>query len=225
MSRLRDITAAGLLLGLTGLLAAGLLAGVKHLTAERIAEAERQARLRALAAVLPADGYDNDPLADGIQVIAPAWLGSEGALSVWRARRGDVPAQLVLELVAPDGYSGPIRLLLGVRPDGRVAGVRVTAHRETPGLGDGIEAGRSDWIEGFRDRALGDPPAERWTVRRAGGDFDAFTGATLTPRAVVHALRRGLEFVARHGEALHAAEAGATLRFDDAPAGSVGGIR
>lgn len=217
MSRLREIASAGLLLGLVALLAAGLLAGVMHLTRERIAEADRQAELRALAAVLPPERYDNDPLEDGIGVAAPAWLGSPAPLRVWRARRGGAPVQLVLETVAPDGYAGPIRLLVGVAADGRIEGVRVTAHRETPGLGDGIEAGRSNWIERFDGRALGDPPAVRWTVRREGGDFDAFTGATITPRAVIHALRRCLQFVEKHGAALYAAEAGDTLRFEDAP--------
>lgn len=214
---LRQILAAGALLGLTALLAAGLLAGVKQLTAERIAEAERQAQLRALAAVLPRDRYDNDPLADAIVVRAPAWLGSDAPLPVWRARHGETKAQLVLETIAPDGYSGTIALLVGVDRDGRIAGVRVIDHRETPGLGDAIEAEKSDWIDRFIGRGLGDPPPERWAVRKDGGDFDAFAGATITPRAVVAAIHRALAFVDRHGDTLYAAAAGAELRFDDAP--------
>jgi electron transport complex protein RnfG len=214
---LRQIVSAGALLALTALLAAGLLAGVKQLTAERIAEAERQTQLRALAAVLPRDRYDNDPLADAIVVRAPAWLGGDAPLPVWRARLGAADAQLVLRVLAPDGYSGSIVLLVGVQRDGRIAGVRVIEHRETPGLGDAIEAEKSDWIDRFIGRGLGAPPPERWAVRKDGGDFDTFTGATITPRAVVGAIHRALAFVEKHGDTLYAAAAGTELRFDDAP--------
>lgn len=203
-------------LALAGLLAAALLAGVHALTRERIATEAHAARLQALQLVLPADRFDNDVLADAIRVHAPAWLGREAA-TVRRATRAGTPSALVLEASAPDGYGGPIELLVAVGTDGRVLGVRVTAHRETPGLGDDIEAGRSDWIARFLGRALGDPPAPRWRVRRDGGDFDQFAGATVTPRAVVNALRRALAFAAAHGDAVRAAPAGATLRFDDAP--------
>ena len=212
----RESLRAGVQLALAGLLAAALLAGSFALTRDRIAASERQAQQQALGIVLPAHRFDNDPLADVVQVRAPAWLGLE-QVRVHRARLGGRPSALVLEAQAPDGYAGPIRLLMAVDAEGRVLGVRVTAHRETPGLGDDIEAGRSDWIEGFTGRALGDPPAGRWAVQRDGGDFRQFAGATVTPRAVVAAVRRALAFVARHGDALRAAQAGATLRFDDAP--------
>ncbi|OHE80518.1 MAG: hypothetical protein A2X76_00360 [Lysobacterales bacterium GWF1_69_6] len=213
---LRESLRAGAQLALAGLAAAALLAGTWALTRERIADAEQRAKLQALEIVLPANRYDNDPIADAVQVRAPAWLGSESA-TVSRARLAGQPSALVLDVVAPDGYAGPIRLLVAVAADGSVLGVRVTAHQETPGLGDDIEAGRSDWITRFTGRALGDPPAPRWRVQRDGGDFPQFAGATLTPRAVVAAVRRTLQFVARHGEAVRAAEPGATLSFDDAP--------
>ena len=101
-------------------------------------------------------------------------------------------------MVAPDGYSGDIHLLLGVDPDGRVLGLRVIRHRETPGLGDYIERRRSDWILGFDGRRLGEPEAARWAVRQDGGDFDARSGATVTPRAVVKAVRRALAGLDAH---------------------------
>ena len=207
---------AGTQLALAGGLAVLLLAGTFAATRERIAAGERRAQAQALEIVLPAAAYDNDPVADRVQVQAPAWLGLERA-TVHRARLRGAPSALVLELEAPDGYSGPIRLLMAVDAGGRVLGVRVTRHAETPGLGDDIEAGRSDWITRFAGRALGDPPAERWRVRKDGGDFDQFSGATVTPRAVVRAVRRGLQFLARHGDEVRAAGAGATLRFDSAP--------
>jgi len=213
----RESLRAAVQLALAGLLAASLLAGTWVLTRGRIADAERQAERDALAIVLPPDRHYNDPVADAVTVHAPAWLGLEAA-TIRRARLGAAPAALVLDAEAPDGYGGPIRLLVAVGTDGRVIGVRVTAHRETPGLGDDIEAARSDWIDGFAGRALGDPPAARWRVRRDGGDFPQFAGATVTPRAVVVAVRRALDFVAKHGDEAWAAPAGATLRFDDAPA-------
>lgn len=213
---LRESLRAGVQLGLAGLAAAVLLAGTWVLTRDRIADSEREARLQALQIVLPAKHYDNDPIADGISVQAPGWLG-QASSQVHRARLAGEPSALVFEATAPDGYAGPIRLLVAVDRDGRVLGVRITAHQETPGLGDDIEAGRSDWIHGFRGRALGDPPRPRWRVQRDGGAFDQFAGATLTPRAVVAAVRRSLDFAAAHGDALRAADADATLSFTDAP--------
>ncbi|KFL35494.1 electron transport complex subunit RsxG [Arenimonas donghaensis] len=213
---LRESLRASGQLALAGLAAAALLAGTWALTRDRIADSERQANLQALQIVLPADRYDNDPIAAGVTVQAPGWLG-QASSKVHRACLGGESAALVLEATAPDGYAGPIRLLVAVDREGRVLGVRITAHQETPGLGDDIEAGRSDWIHGFRSRALGDPAREHWRVRRDGGHFPQFAGATLTPRAVVAAVRRSLDFVAAHGNAVRAAEAGATLVFTDAP--------
>lgn len=213
---LRESLRAGVQLALAGLAAAVLLAGTWTLTRERIADSERQARLQALQIVLPAVRYDNDPIADGVTVHAAGWLG-QAASQVHRARLDGKASALVFEATAPDGYSGPIQLLVAVDHDGRVLGVRITAHQETPGLGDDIEAGRSDWIHGFRGRALGDPPRERWRVQRDGGHFPQFAGATLTPRAVIAAVRRTLDFAAAHGDTIRAADAGATLSFTDAP--------
>jgi len=213
---LRESLRAGVQLALAGLAAAALLAGTWALTRDHIADSERQAKLQALQIVLPAERYDNDPIADGVTVMAPGWLG-QASSQVYRARLGGEPSALVFEATAPDGYAGPIRLLVAVDQDGRVLGVRITAHQETPGLGDDIEAGRSNWIHGFRGRSLGEPPRERWRVQRDGGDFPQFAGATLTPRAVVAAVRRSLDFAAAHGEAIRGADAGATLSFTDAP--------
>lgn len=214
---LRHALQAGMLLGLAALLAVGVLVGVEHLTRERIVAAENEARLRALSAVMPVGRYDNNPIDDVTSVIAPGWLGSDQALRVWRARRSGAPVQLVVETVAPRGYSGPITMLVGVDADARVIGVRVTQHQETPGLGDAIEPRRGPWIDDFAGRRLGDPPAGRWRVRRDGGDFDQFTGATITPRAVVAAVASTLAFVETHGPALYAAPAGGTLVLDGGP--------
>lgn len=216
MSAFREPLRAGAQLAIAGLVATLLLAGTWALTRDRIVAAERRAQMQALEIVLPPDRYDNDLVADTVQVQAAAWLGRESA-TVHRAQLRGQPSALVLQTSAPDGYAGPIHLLVAVDQDGRVLGVRVTAHQETPGLGDDIETGRSDWITRFDGRSLGDPSTENWAVRKDGGRFDQFAGATVTPRAVVRAVKRCLDFVARHGDEIRAAPPGATLRFDSAP--------
>jgi electron transport complex protein RnfG len=209
----RDVAAFCALAG--GALA--LLLGLHSLAAPRVAAHALQAQREALGVVLPAGLHDNDAAADRIAVRAPRWLGAAEPLRVWRARRGDAPSALVLEAVAPDGYAAPIRLLIGVRADGRVSGVQVIAQQETPGLGDPLADPRHPWFEALRGRALGAPPAAQWTVARDGGSFDQLAGATQTPRAILHAVRRALAYVERHGAALHAAPAGAVLEHADGP--------
>lgn len=213
---LRESLRSGVQLALAALLATGLLAGTWALTRQRITDAEHRLQMDALAIVIPAQRYDNDLVQDTIVVDAEPWLGQPLA-TVHRARLGGRAAALVMHVVAPDGYAGNIGLLVAVGRDGRVLGVRVTRHGETPGLGDDIEAERSNWITRFTGRALDDPDPSRWAVRKDGGDFDQFAGATVTPRAVVAAVKRALELVARHGDELYAAPAGATLRIDSAP--------
>ena len=129
-------------------------------------------------------------------------LGTQQAVPVYRAFRNGEPVAALLTPVAPNGYSGEIRLLVGIYADGRVAGVRVLGHKETPGLGDAIEIERSDWITSFAGRSLGNPPLEDWKVKRDGGVFDQFTGATITPRAVVQAVRKTLLYFERHRDEL-----------------------
>jgi len=116
------------------------------------------------------------------------------------------PVALVIEALAPDGYSGTIRLLVGINIDGSLGGVRVVAHRETPGLGDAIEEERSDWILGFTGKSLQDPPLQKWAVKKDGGAFDQLTGATITPRAVVKAVRQALLYYRDQKDALFARE-------------------
>lgn len=216
MSRGREVLKAAALLGGCALLAVALLAGVHALTRERITAAEHRREMATLAMLLPVEGYDNDPIADAVTVAAPEWLGTTAPLTVRRARMGGAPAALVLPVVA-HGYAGPIRLLVGVSASGEVLGARVAAHQETPGLGDWIEAERSDWIHGFRGRSLQDPTLAGWRVRKDGGVFDQFAGATVTPRAVVTALARALQYVQLHGAELYAAAPGAHLEHLDDP--------
>jgi len=185
-------------LAVTAVVAVGIVALVHDSAAPQI-EASRRARLlEQLTAVLGDVAYDNDPLADALQVRDPELLGTTEPLVAHRVRLHGQPVAVLLNVVAPDGYSGAIRLLVAIDPDSKVLGVRVLEHRETPGLGDFIESRRSDWIARFTGRALGDPPPSRWQARKDGGDFDQFTGATVTSRAVIRAVRDALEYFARH---------------------------
>lgn len=203
---LRPMLISGCVLAAFALAGAVALSGSHALTAPRI-EANIRANLeRQLNAVVPAALYDNVFTEDILQIDDPeqlAALGTRRTVTVFRARLGDAPAAAVFDVVTPDGYSGDIRLLVGVLPDGRVSGVRVVTHRETPGLGDAIELDRSNWILGFDGRSLGDPAAARWQVQRDGGDFDQFTGATITPRAVVRQVARVLAFAGEQGEKIY----------------------
>jgi len=196
-ANLRHIALAGGILALFAVVGTGLVALTHEATDERIAANQRAATLATLHELVPESRYDNDPVAD-TTTVTNRRLGSQGPLTVYRARRDGEPVAAVLTVVAPDGYGGPIRLLVAINHDGTLAGVRVVNHSETPGLGDAIEAERSDWIREFRGRSLGTPPLEDWRVEKDGGVFDQFTGATITPRAVVAAVRRTLQYYEGH---------------------------
>ena len=183
----------GLAVALAGV-AIALALVVHQWAAPRIAAHEREARVARLTAVLGTTRFDNDVLADAITVRDPELLGTDRAMPVYRARLGGQPAAALIETVAPGGYGGSMVLLVAVRPDGRLIGVQVISHHETPGIGDGIEPRRSGWLARFTGRALGDPPVGQWTVRRDGGEFDQYTGATVTSRAVVGAVRDTLRW-------------------------------
>jgi electron transport complex protein RnfG len=133
---------------------------------------------------------------------------------VYRALKDAKPVALVMSVIAPDGYSGSIKLLVGINTDGTLSGVRAVAHRETPGLGDAIEEQRSDWVQQFNGASLENPPLDRWKVRKDGGDFDQLTGATITPRAVVQAVRNALLYYRQHRETLFATDEQATTTHD-----------
>lgn len=183
------------------MLAALLLAGLDSATRERIARNESQKLIAMLAAVLPPD-YDNEPHLDQAQVSAPAALGSIQALPVYRARRDGQPAGLVMTVIAPDAYVDTITLLVGISAQDKVVGVRAIRHAETPGLGDGIETRRGDWIRAFAGRDVASPRSA-WALRRDGGEFDQLSGATITSRAVVNAVRRAVEFYQLNREMLY----------------------
>ena len=190
----RHMSRSAVLLGLFALVGTGIVALIFTGTEERIAAAERAFMLRSLHAVIRPELYDNDIFADMITVTSPELLGTKESVPVFRARKDGKPVALAITPVAPDGYVGPIKLLVAISVDGTILGVRVLSHHETPGLGDAIEEKRSNWVLGFNGHSLSNPEDKGWHVRRDGGQFDQFTGATITPRAVVKAVHKALKF-------------------------------
>lgn len=180
------------------LVTAILLASTHLGTRDQIAESERRAAEKALLEIIPKDRHSNNMLVDTIAIPRQFWsqLGLSQGGDVNIARQNGKIEALIIPAVAADGYSGDIRLIAGVNVDGTLAGVRVLTHTETPGLGDKIELKKNPWILSFNGKSLGHPVAAQWQVKKDGGDFDQFTGATITPRAVVALVKRILEYFA-----------------------------
>lgn len=200
----RSMLRNSLVLGLFAIVTVGLVAFIQQGTAERIAQAERQARVDALAQILPEGSYDN-ALLDSQRELRHALLGPR-PVPAWVATREGQPAAVILQATAPDGYSGAIHLLIGIQADGRLTGVRVIGHKETPGLGDKIELAKNAWIRGFDGKSLDEPAESGWAVKKDGGQFDQFAGATITPRAVVKAVHQALRYFDAHRDDLFAQE-------------------
>jgi electron transport complex protein RnfG len=180
-------------LGLVALLASASLAVAYGATKDHIAAAERRDLQMSLAQVMPQGFADNDLLQDKLTLTGPKGQPVE----VHVARLGGAAKGAVFS-VAERGYAGDIVVLMAVDAAGRMLGARVLKHSETPGLGDKIEIAKADWIESFKGKSLGEPAPEKWGVKKDNGVFDQFAGATITPRAVVKAVKGGLEFFAAH---------------------------
>ena len=186
----------GLTLGLFCLGFGILIALTDMVTAKDIAARAMEDKINSLSQVLPAELHDNNPIADAITIKGEAKPGEHVEdTTVYRAMKDGKVTGLAYE-IRGSGYAGEIKLMLGVDAGGKVLGVRVLAHKETPGLGDKIEVKKGDWILRFTGLSLGEPPVEKWKVKKDGGQFDQFAGATITPRGVVKAIREGMEFFA-----------------------------
>ncbi|MGS2718265.1 electron transport complex subunit RsxG [Eionea flava] len=186
-----------LLLFLFALITAGILASTYEGTKETIALEERRAAEKALLEIVPQARFDNDLLLDTITIDETAipYLGKVADENIYVARKNNIVVAVIIPAIAPDGYSGDIKLITGVNVDGSIAGVRVLSHKETPGLGDKIDRKKSDWVTSFNGKSLNQPKPEKWGVKKEGGVFDQFTGATITPRAVVNQIQRVLSYV------------------------------
>lgn len=181
-----------ILLGVFALLASGALAWASSATGDAIAAAEAKDLRDSLSEVLPAGLADNDFLKDTVDL-----KNGEKTVTIYRARKEGV-VKAALFKVAERGYAGDIQVLMAVGSDGKTLGVRVLKHSETPGLGDKIEVKKDPWVKSFDGKSLGDPAPEKWAVRKDGGIFDQFAGATITPRAVVKAVKGGMDFFTAH---------------------------
>jgi len=189
----------------------GLLAGAYLWTKPALEASAAEEKMKLIDEVLPRSTYDNDLLRDTLELPAEPLLDLDGPTTLYRARKGTQPVALVLEAVAPDGYSGRIRLLISVGFDGAIAGVRVTQHKETPGLGDYIEPKKDKnkvrpWITQFDGLSYATVTDQEWNVKKDGGRFDFMAGATVTPRAIVKAVRKATRYVAENQAQLYASK-------------------
>lgn len=184
-------------LGLFALVTAGAIAVTQMLTAERIEHNILQAQAKALNELIPVGSYDNELMSDTVALnqFDSSLLGPVKASDViYVARQQGQVSTLLMPVVAPDGYTQEIRMLVAINANGEITGVRITEHRETPGLGDKIDLKRDPWVLSFNGKQLTNPDQKGWAVKKDGGEFDQFTGATITPRAVVKAVKNALVF-------------------------------
>jgi Na+-translocating ferredoxin:NAD+ oxidoreductase subunit G len=181
-----------------------LLAFVFQITKTPIEKSEAAARMALFGQIVPPNMHDNDLLKDSISIAPNALLGNTQAIVANRARLNNAPQAVILEAIAHDGYSGDIKLLIAIKFDGSIAGVRVLAHKETPGLGDYIDIAKDNWIKLFNGESLIKTVGEKWAVKKDGGQFDYMAGATITPRAVVKAVNRALQYFEANKTALFA---------------------
>ncbi|MES1987128.1 MAG: electron transport complex subunit RsxG [Pseudomonadota bacterium] len=171
-----------------------MLAYVFNITRAPIEASEKEARLALFKEILPESTYNNDLLKDTVEIAPNEQLGNRQPTVANIAKLNNKTAGVILEAIAHDGYSGDIKLLIAIRADGSISGVRVLAHKETPGLGDYIEVARGSWIKLFNEESVNKTPATQWQVKKDGGKFDYMVGATITPRAVVKAVFKALQF-------------------------------
>ncbi len=171
-----------------------LMAFVYQITKAPIEKSEAEARMALFAQIIPPDMHDNDVLKDTVTIAPNPLLGNKQPTVANRARIKDQPQAIILEAIAPDGYSGDIKLLIAIKYDGTVSGVRVLTHKETPGLGDYIDIAKGNWIKLFDGESLTKTNEVEWKVKKDGGKFDYMAGATITPRAVVKAVHKALQY-------------------------------
>ena len=198
---MNNILRSAAALSLVAIAATGLLTGVDFLTADRIAMQERRVILEQLGQIIP-EQYDNQLLDDRFSFKDEQYFPKGQTVLAYRARQQGEPRAVILKFNAVNGYNGDITLLAGINSNGSLRGVRVISHKETPGLGDAIEIEKSDWLLDFTGKSLNNTEPDKWAVERDGGEFDQFTGATITPRAVVLAVRLALEYFEANREFL-----------------------
>tara|TARA_R110001583_G_scaffold49303_2_gene154310 strand:- start:3307 stop:3942 length:636 start_codon:yes stop_codon:yes gene_type:complete len=204
------ISRNGLLLAAFAIVCTAAIAIISQLTKPVIAKQEQLALINTINQLIPEETYDNDIFASCFLVNDDLYLGKGKTQQVFLAKKDNTPVALMLETSTFKGYAGEIKLAVGIFENGEVAGVRVIRHTETPGLGDKIQTNKTDWIYGFNNKFYQKEQETRWEVKKNGGDIDAFTGATITPRAVTHAVKDALIYFANNKQQLfnHEADCG-----------------
>ncbi|MCG8370009.1 MAG: electron transport complex subunit RsxG [Proteobacteria bacterium] len=200
-----SVIKGGATLAVIAAVCTAMVAFTYRLTGERIAANEQAWLERSLQPALSGLFFDSGVSESKLTVPAPHDLPGSGEAAIYRVYSAEAPVAALFVVSARDGYAGAIRLLVGVDVDGVVTGVHVLAHRETPGLGDRAETSRSDWVRQFDGRSFGDPRIENWKIRRDGGDFDQLTGASVTSRAIVKAVRETLQYFEANAAAVFSA--------------------
>ncbi|MDH5929363.1 electron transport complex subunit RsxG [Vibrio lentus] len=198
---LNAIKKNGLVLAIFACASTGLVAITHYLTKDQIKQQEQAQLLSVLNQVIPHDLHDNE-LFSACTLVQAEELGTEQAMPAYIAKLNGEPSAIAIEAIAPDGYNGAIKVIVGMKIDGTILGTRVLSHQETPGLGDKIDLRVSDWILSFAGKQVTDSNLDRWKVRKDGGDFDQFTGATITPRAVVKSVKQAVQYVNQNNQAL-----------------------
>ncbi|MEZ8113375.1 electron transport complex subunit RsxG [Vibrio splendidus] len=198
---LNAIKKNGLVLAIFACASTGLVAVTHYLTKDQIKQQEQAQLLSVLNQVIPHDLHDNE-LFSACTLVEAEELGTEQAMPAYIATLNGEPSAIAIEAIAPDGYNGAIKVIVGMKIDGTILGTRVLSHRETPGLGDKIDLRVSDWILSFAGKQVTESNIDRWKVRKDGGDFDQFTGATITPRAVVKSVKQAVQYVNQNNQAL-----------------------
>ncbi len=204
MSSGKTIVSTGVTLAIIAAICTALVAATYHLTVDRIAANEKALLEQSLEPAIAGMLYDGSVSESRLVISPPHDLPGSGAAIIYRVYAEDRPVAALFVVTARDGFSGPIRILLGVDAAGVVTALRILQHRETPGLGDTIELARSDWVLQFDGKSIGDPVIGGWAIRGDGGDFDQLTGASITPRAVIRAARDTLIYFAAHRDEIFA---------------------
>ncbi len=203
LSQGQSITRNSILLGVFALGTTFLISATYLLTKDRIALEQRKAEEKALLEIVPANRHNNSMLDNTIVVDSSTeGLNLRGTKQVYLAKQDGNTVAAIIPVLATDGYSGDISLIVGVNSNGTIAGVRALSHKETPGLGDKVDIKKSDWVLGFNGHSLGNPELSKWAVKKDKGYFDQFTGATITPRAVVSATLRALQYAKANEDTL-----------------------
>lgn len=215
---LKIIGKKGLILALFALITTGLIVATFVYTKDTIAEAKQAQLLSVLNELVPKSQHTNALDTDCIVLGASPLLGNKPQRA-FRARHINDDVAVLIETTAPDGYSGDIDMVIAIDSSSTILGARVLSHKETPGLGDKIDIRISDWILDFNDVTYAPETASRWKVKKDGGQFDQFTGATITPRAVVKAIAKAANYVSENKDKLFDTPSNCLTNIDNQGAG------